>query len=104
MKKYIIAAATIMAINNSPMFAQAKLTTGYFSKNMAGNTDQGAEKSSAKEKEQPPESTPAKGKARGSKVPRADQDEEALTPQNEKDPELIRGDQNRIPIDVEQGD
>ena len=100
MKKYIIAAATIMAINNSPTFAQAKISTGYISKKTAGNTDLGAEKSSATEKEQPTESTTAEGKAQGRKAPGADQHEDALTPQIEMDPELVSGEQFGIPIEA----
>ena len=65
MKKYIIAAATIMAINNSPTFAQGKVTTGHALASKANYPDQPTELSSANEKEQVPEITQAQGGERG---------------------------------------
>ena len=72
MKKYIIAAATIMAINNSPTFARE------FVKNLGqqrteyggGLADKGAEISSAIEKEQGSVSTQGTGDALSNTRPR----------------------------------
>ena len=65
MKKYIIAAATIMAINNSPTFAHGEVTTGQARTDHAHYADQPPVLSSANEKEQVPEITQAQGGERG---------------------------------------
>ena len=72
MKKYIIAAATIMAINNSPTFAHETVIPGNMRSDHGGKADKGVEQSSANEKELASESTQAKGEVRVSPEPTAD--------------------------------
>ena len=68
MKKYIITAATIMAINNSPTNAHGEVTTGDALTDKADNPDQGAE-IRGERNEQAKVISQASGAARGSSGP-----------------------------------